>query len=113
MTKIRVHSPFRFTPETGEAQDFAAGVHHVSEEVAKHWFVQAHAEILDATKEKIPADYDAELTELRATLEDRDAQIAELKQQLEDSENQRTALMLQVPPGSNVNTGGKNGGNKK
>ncbi|MCC8364922.1 hypothetical protein J8V57_01280 [Xenorhabdus sp. PB61.4] len=115
MLKIKVHTPFHFTPVTGEVQDFDAGVHHVSEDVAKHWFVQAHAEIVGAAEESIPADYDAEITELRAAIEERDRQIAELKQQLEERDTHIGELLIQgnpkpeEPPAS----GGKNGGNKK
>ncbi|CDL79924.1 STY1053 family phage-associated protein [Xenorhabdus cabanillasii] len=116
MIKIKVHSPFRFTPVTGETQDFEEGVHHVSEDVAKHWFIQAHAEIVGATEEGIQADYDAELTELRAainkltqTLEERDKQITELKQQLKERDNHIADLLIQGDPSN----GGKNGGSKK
>ncbi|PHM33323.1 STY1053 family phage-associated protein [Xenorhabdus innexi] len=116
MMKIKVHSPFRFIPETGEAQDFEEGVHHVSEDVAKHWFVQAHAEIVGAAEESIPADYDAELTELRGsvssltqTLSERDKQITELNQQLKERDDHIADLLIQ----GDQSSGGKNGGNKK
>ncbi|CDL85406.1 STY1053 family phage-associated protein [Xenorhabdus szentirmaii] len=121
--KIRVHTAFRFTHDNGESEVFNIGVHKVLPEIAQHWFVQAHAEPLDTVTETTPADYDAELTELRASitglseqLGERDKQIAELKQQLEERDTQIGELLIRDnnSQGENPPTnGGKNGGNKK
>ncbi|PHM39275.1 hypothetical protein Xmau_02879 [Xenorhabdus mauleonii] len=121
--KIRVHAAFRFTHDNGESEVFDIGVHDVSEAIAQHWFVQAHAEALDAVKETTSADYDAELTELRTSiagltgqLAERDKQIAELKQQLEERDTQIGELLVQSDHQTGENppaNGGKNGGNKK
>lgn len=122
MMKIRVHTPFRFTHANGESQAFTVGNYDVSESVARHWFVQAHAETIGAVEDTVQVDHEAIYTELREIiaerdnqLAERDTQIAELKQQLEERDNQIAGLVLQEPKPDQtaVNTGGKNGGNKK
>ncbi|MDC9598626.1 STY1053 family phage-associated protein [Xenorhabdus anantnagensis] len=117
MMKIRVHTPFRFTHDNGESETFTVGTYDVNESVAKHWFVQAHAEINGAVEDTAPVDNEpvihelgTRITELDNQLVERDTQIAELKQQLEERDNQIAGLILQDPkPNQTTN----NGGNKK
>ncbi|MDC9622789.1 hypothetical protein PSI22_14365 [Xenorhabdus sp. XENO-7] len=135
--KIRAHTAFKFTHDNGETQEFVTGVHEVSEDVAQHWFVQAHAEIIGAVEDSAQADHETVITELRAAiveltqqlaerdtqtmglkqqLAERDTQIMELKQQLEDRDTQIAELMISgdpQPTGNQTANGGKNGGNKK
>ncbi|MDE9437841.1 hypothetical protein KKI95_18405 [Xenorhabdus bovienii] len=135
--KIRAHTAFKFTHDNGETQDFVTGVHEVSEDVAQHWFVQAHAEIIGAVEDSTQADHEtviaefrasiAELTqqlaehdtqtmELKQQLAERDTQTMELKQQLEERDTQIAELMISGNPQATVDqtaNGGKNGGNKK
>ncbi|WFQ80502.1 hypothetical protein PXH59_05035 [Xenorhabdus sp. SF857] len=121
MMKIRVHTPFRFTHDNGESETFTGGTHNVSESVAQHWFVQAHAEVIDAVEnteqvghELLIAELRASTTDLTQQLAERDTQIAELKQQLEERDNQIARLILHGDPEpQTTNSGGKNGGNKK
>lgn len=43
MAKINVAKTFTFTHKDGKRQSFAAGAHKdVPDDVAAHWFVQAH-----------------------------------------------------------------------
>ncbi|CDG20685.1 protein of unknown function [Xenorhabdus poinarii G6] len=116
--KIRVHTEFRFTHDNGESENFTVGVHDVSSAIAQHWFVQAHAETIDAADEPVPADYDAELVALRSVIDDltnqlteRDKQVAVLTQQLEERDTRIAELML--GDSQSAPNGGKNGGNKK
>ncbi|MBI6548596.1 STY1053 family phage-associated protein [Xenorhabdus lircayensis] len=121
--KIRVHTAFRFTHDKGEPEIFDTGVHDVFPAIAHHWFVQAHAELLDAAEETVQGNYDAELTELRTSIADltkqlaeRDKQIAEMQHQLKERETQIGELLVQGNPPTEENpptNGGKNGGNKK
>ncbi|WP_053014322.1 STY1053 family phage-associated protein [Xenorhabdus griffiniae] len=119
--KIRVHTPFRFTHDNGESQAFTVGNYDVSESVAQHWFVQAHAETIGAVEDTVQDDHEAIYTELREIIAERDnqlvergTQIAELKQQLEERDTRIDELVLGLAkPNQTNNTGGKNGGNKK
>ncbi|MBC8950246.1 hypothetical protein [Xenorhabdus sp. TS4] len=118
MMKIRVHTPFRFTHDNGESETFTVGTHNVSESVAQHWFVQAHAEIIDAignaSGNAEPFDHESAYVELRGIIAERDTQISELKQQLEERDNRIAGLILQDPSSNQTaNNGGKNGGNRK
>jgi len=42
MPKIHVEKPFTLTHSNGMQQQFRAGGHDVPQEVAEHWYVQAH-----------------------------------------------------------------------
>lgn len=43
MTTIRVEHAFQLTHDNGTVQTFAPGDHEVSDEVADHWYAQAHS----------------------------------------------------------------------
>lgn len=42
MTTVNITSPFTFTRDDGRPLDIAAGVQDLDDDVASHWFVQAH-----------------------------------------------------------------------
>ncbi|OKP02605.1 STY1053 family phage-associated protein [Xenorhabdus eapokensis] len=113
MMKIQVHTPFRFTHDNGESETFSVGLYDVGKSVAQHWFVQAHAEIIDAINNTAPIDHESVYVELQGIIAERDTQIAELQQQLEERDNQIAGLILQDPKPNQTHNGGKNGGNKK
>ena len=48
---IQVHKPFTLTHDDHSTQQFLVGVHEVDEHVAEHWYVQAHATVLDLVAE--------------------------------------------------------------
>jgi hypothetical protein len=43
MAKIIVHTPFKLLDSAGELVDYAAGEQVVDDQVADHWYTQAHS----------------------------------------------------------------------
>ncbi len=48
LVTIHVHTPFTLTLGDQSKQEFGRGRHNVPEEVASHWFTQAHSEISES-----------------------------------------------------------------
>ncbi|EOX4386540.1 TPA: STY1053 family phage-associated protein [Citrobacter freundii] len=48
LVTIHVHTPFTLTLGDQSKQEFGRGRHNVPEEVASHWFTQAHSELSDS-----------------------------------------------------------------
>lgn len=75
MRTIHVHKPFKLVRANHEDQTFGPGAHEVDDDIASHWFVQAHtaapapeASVEDqiaALEESIPRDQ-AKLEQLKA-----------------------------------------------
>ncbi len=55
MLKINVLIPFLLTMADGVQKQFAAGVHEVEQEIADHWYTQAHSEPVVEEKKAPPA----------------------------------------------------------
>lgn len=47
MAKIQVNKPFVYNGKGGIKTPFAVGIFTVEDEVANHWFVKAHCDILE------------------------------------------------------------------
>ena len=52
MAKINVKEPFILNLGDAGHKQFVAGLHDVNDEVAAHWYVQHHAEVLNVTEEQ-------------------------------------------------------------
>ena len=48
LVTIHVHTPFTLTLGDQSKQEFGRGRHNVPEEVASHWFTQAHSELSES-----------------------------------------------------------------
>lgn len=80
MKKIYVMKPFNFNDGSAQTH-FSVGFHDVADDVAAHWFVQAHC---SPDNEAPPAVNDPRITELEAQIEDKDKKITELEAQIEE-----------------------------
>lgn len=87
MKEIRVHTPFTLTMVDGQMRKFDAGRHCVEDDVADHWFVQAHAEQTDTTSSA------GDLQTLEAALREKQERIDALTSQVEELESQLAALL--------------------
>lgn len=83
MPKINVVKPFTLSLSATESIDFLPGTQKVSDEIASHWFVQAHCEQSSGDEEP---EYDPErvnqVVQLQTQLIEQQEQIATLQQQL-------------------------------
>lgn len=68
LVTIHVHTPFTLTLGDQSKQEFGLGRHNVPEEVASHWFTQAHSEL----SESVISDTD----DLQPNIDGLQAQIA-------------------------------------
>lgn len=68
LVTIHVHTPFTLTLGDQSKQEFGRGRHNVPEEVASHWFTQAHSEL----SESVISDTD----DLQPIIDSLQAQIA-------------------------------------
>lgn len=90
---IHAHTPFTLTLSDNSKKEFGVGRHTVSEEVAQHWFTQAHAELSD---EFVKSEDDMQKT------------IDALKAQIEEQEAIITALSATNSQAPDSGKGGKN-----
>jgi hypothetical protein len=56
MKTIIVKTPFQLNVGTGTHRQFSVGKHVVDDNIAEHWYVQAHSEVLDLAALKREAD---------------------------------------------------------
>ena len=68
LVTIHVHTPFTLTLGDQSKQEFGRGRHNVPEEVASHWFTQAHSDL----SESVISDTD----DLQPIIDSLQAQIA-------------------------------------
>lgn len=68
LVTIHVHTPFTLTLGDQSKREFGRGRHNVPEEVASHWFTQAHSEL----SESVISDTD----DLQPIIDSLQAQIA-------------------------------------
>ena len=78
--KIFVQKPFIFNPENGERILFEIGVQEVDQEIAEHWFVQAHS--VAASDMPVEGGNDKEVEKLKAALKKKDELIKKLQEEL-------------------------------
>lgn len=79
MKKIYVLAPFNFN-NGKEQKYFPVGFHEVADDVAEHWFVQAH---ISPDGEAPAAAEDTRIADLEALISQKDASLAELQKQVD------------------------------
>lgn len=113
MEKIRVHTAFDLNAPDSGLTHYTVGVHTVPLNVARHWFTQAHAEIVGGDQqeqEEVEALFQAEIADLQkqlaaalatqdrlvAELGERDITVTDLRQQLDTHTATITDLQKQM-----------------
>lgn len=103
LVTIHVHTPFTLTFGDQSKQEFGRGRHNVPEEVASHWFTQAHSEISESVISDTD-DLQPIIDGLQAQIADKDKLIADLKDALLKLQEQNDSLQAQI-------TAARTGGN--
>ena len=120
LVTIHVHTPFTLTLGDQSKQDFGRGRHNVPEEVASHWFTQAHSElsesvisdtddlqpIIDSLQAQI-ADKDKQIVDKDQLIADKDQLIADLKEALLKLQEQKDSLQAQIAAAQTGGNGAK------
>ena len=120
LVTIHVHTPFTLTLGDQSKQEFCRGRHNVPEEVASHWFTQAHSElsesvisdtddlqpIIDSLQAQI-ADKDKQIADKDKQIVDKDQLIADLKEALLKLQEQNDSLQAQIAAAQTGGNGAK------
>ncbi|HFU7353469.1 TPA: hypothetical protein ACH7IQ_001042 [Escherichia coli] len=120
LVTIHVHTPFTLTLGDQSKQEFGRGRHNVPEEVASHWFTQAHAElsesvisdtddlqpIIDSLQAQI-ADKDKQIVDKDKQIVDKDQLIADLREALLKLQEQNDSLQAQIAAAQTGGNGAK------
>lgn len=83
LVTIHVHTPFTLTLGDQSKQEFGRGRHNVPEEVASHWFTQAHSELSESVISDTD-DLQPIIDSLQAQIADKDKQIVDKDQLIAD-----------------------------
>lgn len=106
LVTIHVHTPFTLTLGDQSKQEFGRGRHNVQEEVASHWFTQAHSEL----SESVISDNDdlqPIIDSLQAQIVDKDQMVADLKEALLKLQEQNDSLQAQIAAAQTGGNGAK------
>ncbi|MEX5908497.1 hypothetical protein AB6H03_03770 [Citrobacter portucalensis] len=106
LVTIHVHTPFTLTLGDQSKQEFGRGRHNVQEEVASHWFTQAHSEL----SESVISDNDdlqPIIDSLQAQIVDKDQLVADLKEALLKLQEQNDSLQAQIAAAQTGGNGAK------
>ncbi|ELK1355686.1 hypothetical protein RUS37_003556 [Escherichia coli] len=95
LVTIHVHTPFTLTLGDQSKQEFGRGRHNVPEEVASHWFTQAHSELSESVISDTD-DLQPIIDGLQAQIADKDKLIADLKDALLKLQEQNDSLQAQI-----------------
>mgnify|MGYP000878354451 CR=1 FL=1 len=120
LVTIHVHTPFTLTLGDQSKREFGRGRHNVPEEVALHWFTQAHSElsesvisdtddlqpIIDSLQAQI-ADKDKQIADKDKQIVDKDQLIADLKEALLKLQEQNDSLQAQIAAAQTGGNGAK------
>lgn len=120
LVTIHVHTPFTLTLGDQSKREFGRGRHNVPEEVASHWFTQAHSElsesvisdtddlqpIIDSLQAQI-ADKDKQIADKDKQIVDKDQLIADLKEALLKLQEQNDSLQAQIAAAQTGGNGAK------
>ncbi len=127
LVTIHVHTPFTLTLGDQSKQEFGRGRHNVPEEVASHWFTQAHSELSEsvisdtddlqpiidslqaqiADKDKQIVDKDQLIVDKDQLIVDKDQLIADLKEALLKLQEQNDSLQAQIAAAQTGGNGAK------
>ncbi|WP_320741439.1 STY1053 family phage-associated protein [Enterobacter sp. 166D1] len=109
LVTIHVHTPFTLTLGDQSKQEFGRGRHNVPEEVASHWFTQAHSELSDSVVsgtddlQPIIDSLQVQIADKDKQIVDKDQLIADLKEALLKLQEQNDSLQVQI---ASAQTGG-------
>ncbi|END2550709.1 hypothetical protein ABLY41_003395 [Enterobacter roggenkampii] len=106
LVTIHVHTPFTLTLGDQSKQEFGRGRHNVSEEVAAHWFTQAHSELSESVISNTD-DLQPIIDGLQAQIADKDQLIADLKEALLKLQEQNDGLQAQIAAAQTGDNGAK------
>ncbi|MGM8719712.1 STY1053 family phage-associated protein [Enterobacter kobei] len=106
LVTIHVHTPFTLTLGDQSKQEFGRGRHNVSEEVAAHWFTQAHSELSESVISNTD-DLQPIIDGLQAQIADKDKLIADLKEALLKLQEQNDGLQAQIAAAQTGGNGAK------
>ncbi|ENV4943834.1 hypothetical protein ACFKGN_004112 [Escherichia coli] len=120
LVTIHVHTPFTLTLGDQSKREFGRGRHNVPEEVASHWFTQAHSElsesvisdtddlqpIIDSLQAQI-SDKDKQIIDKDKQIIDKDQLIADLREALLKLQEQNDSLQAQIAAAQTGGNGAK------
>ena len=113
LVTIHVHTPFTLTLGDQSKQEFGRGRHNVPEEVASHWFTQAHSELSESvisdTNDLQPVidSLQAQIADKDKQIVDKDQLIADLKEALLKLQGQNDSLQAQIAAAQTGGNGAK------
>ncbi|MFH5089653.1 hypothetical protein ACHHZA_17465 [Citrobacter freundii complex sp. 2024EL-00230] len=106
LVTIHVHTPFTLTLGDQSKQEFGRGRYNVPEEVASHWFTQAHSELSESVISDTD-DLQTIIDSLQAQIVDKDQLIADLKEALLKLQEQNDGLQAQIAAAQTGGNGAK------
>lgn len=113
LVTIHVHTPFTLTLGDQSKREFGRGRHNVPEEVASHWFTQAHSELSDSVisgtddLQPIINSLQAQIADKDKQIVDKDQLIADLKEALLKLQEQNDSLQAQIAAAQTGGDGAK------
>ena len=113
LVTIHVHTPFTLTLGDQSKREFGRGRHNVPEEVASHWFTQAHSELSESvisdTNDLQPVidSLQAQIADKDKQIIDKDQLIADLKEALLKLQEQNDSLQAQIAAAQTGGNGAK------
>ncbi|EOB4935754.1 hypothetical protein ACRU1G_003502 [Escherichia coli] len=113
LVTIHVHTPFTLTLGDQSKREFGRGRHNVPEEVASHWFTQAHAELSESVisdtddLQPIIDSLQAQIADKDKQIIDKDQLIADLKEALLKLQEQNDSLQAQIAAAQTGGNGAK------
>ena len=113
LVTIHVHTPFTLTLGDQSKREFGRGRHNVPEEVASHWFTQAHAELSESVisdtddLQPIIDSLQAQIADKDKQIIDKDQLIADLREALLKLQEQNDSLQAQIAAAQTGGNGAK------
>nr|EHA3711580.1 hypothetical protein [Citrobacter freundii] len=113
LVTIHVHTPFTLTLGDQSKQEFGRGRHNVPEEVASHWFTQAHSELSESVisdtddLQPIIDSLQAQIAEKDKLIVNKDQLIDDLKEALLKLQEQNDSLQAQIAAAQTGGNGAK------
>ena len=106
LVTIHVHTPFTLTLGDQSKREFGRGRHNVPEEVASHWFTQAHSELSESVISDTD-DLQAQIADKDKQIIDKDQLIADLREALLKLQEQNDSLQAQIAAAQTGGNGAK------
>ena len=113
LVTIHVHTPFTLTLGDQSKREFGRGRHNVPEEVASHWFTQAHSELSESVisdtddLQPIIDSLQVQIADKDKQIIDKDQLIADLREALLKLQEQNDSLQAQIAAAQTGGNGAK------